>query len=256
MGVIANFFKKATNTDINNDGKVSGWERFVGLDPAIRGGAAFVNRLDGIHPRTQARNMYSPMKNGWSGEGQGTSWSPMKRQEFSLTQQNPWQVNDFTNSFGNMGNTGLSGGSSTQPWSNPYQRQSFGLSAPQMPAQPQQPQDFVNQFSVDQMGYTGIGQAPQSFQPRPTPNKMPVRNDLDFMNTAGSAYQSRNAPLYPSNPMTANNGYFDMGKASTAGGNWIPGVGWRTDANKAMGQSEEDMQFNAQMAQRIGMKAQ
>jgi hypothetical protein len=119
----------------------------------------------------------------------------------------------------------------------------------------QQPQDFVNQFSVDQMGYTGI-QPQQQFQPRPTPNKMPVRNDLDFMNTAGSAYQSRNAPLFQPSAMQANNGYFDMNKANTVNGNWVNGAGWRTDANKAFGQTEEDMAFNAQMAQRLGTVSQ
>lgn len=31
--------------------------------------------------------------------------------------------------------------------------------------------------------------------------------------------------------------------------------GWRTDANRAMGQTEEDMAFNAQMAQRLGAMA-
>jgi hypothetical protein len=220
--------------DLNGNGKTGFFERMLGLDPGIRAVAGAWR--------------------GATGRNQLGGWSPMTRQNF--TTSGFGQPQDFTNSFSNMGNTGLSGGSSTQPWSNPYQRQSFGLSAPQMPAQPQQPQDMFDPNGLTQFGNTGLpmGNMPQA--PRVTPNKMPVRNDLDFMNTAGSAYQSRNAPLYPSNPMTANNGYFDMGKASTAGGNWIPGVGWRTDANKAMGQSEEDMQFNAQMAQRIGMKAQ
>jgi hypothetical protein len=256
---IANFFKKATNTDLNNDGKVSGWERVFGLDPAIRGGAALFNGLDGIHPRTQARNTYSPMQNGWSGEGRGTSWSPMKRQDFSMAQQNPFQVNDFTNSFGNMGNTGLSGGSSASPWANPYKRQEFNLSQP-MPSfgqsQPQQPQDMFDPNGLTQFGNTGLpmGNMPQA--PRPTPNKMPVRNGLDFMNTIGSAYQSRNAPLYQPSAMQANNGYFDMNKANTVNGNWVNGAGWRTDANKAFGQTEEDMAFNAQMAQRLGTVSQ
>jgi hypothetical protein len=149
------------------------------------------------------------------------------------------------------------------PWASPYQRQEFGLSQPQAPlaqAPQQQPQDFLNQFSVGQMGNTGLGpQAPQSSflsGPRPTPTQMPVRNDLDFMNTAGSAYQSRNAPMYQQSPMQSNNGYFDMSKAGTAGGNWVQGVGWRTDANKAMGQTAEDMAFNAQMARQLGNKAQ
>ena len=230
------------SADLNGNGKTGFFERMLGLDPGIRAVA-------GAWRGATGRNNVM----GWD-KSRPTAGG-MPRQNF--TTSGFGQPQDFTNSFGNMGSTGLTGGSRGQPWSNPYKRQEFGLSQP-MPSYgqqtQQQPQDFVNQFSADQMGYTGIPQ--QSFQPRPTPNKMPVRNDLDFMNTAGSAYQSRNAPLYPSNPMTANNGYFDMGKASTAGGNWIPGVGWRTDANKAMGQSEEDMQFNAQMAQRIGMKAQ
>jgi len=54
----------------------------------------------------------------------------------------------------------------------------------------------------------------------------------------------------------ANNGYFDMNKANTVNGNWVNGAGWRTDANKAFGQTEEDMAFNAQMAQRLGTVSQ
>lgn len=88
-------------------------------------------------------------------------------------------------------------------------------------------------------------------QPRVTPQKMPMPNDLDFIFGADqSAYQSRTAPSYV-DPMKANNGYFDMGKAGTAGGNWIQGAGWLTDADRAFGKKEEDLLFDAQMRQRI-----
>lgn len=152
------------------------------------------------------------------------------------------------------------------PWASPYQRQEFSLNAQQPQQAPAQPQDMFDPRALTQFGNTGLGapvQQPvqnpvqQNFLsgPRITPQTMPVRNDLDFMNTQGSAYQSRYAPAY-ANPMGQNNGYFDMNKAGTAGGNWVQGAGWRTDANKAMGQTEEDMKFNAQMAQRIGNMAQ
>jgi hypothetical protein len=150
------------------------------------------------------------------------------------------------------------------PWASPYQRQDFGLSQPQSPLAQQQPQDFLNQFSAGQMGNTGLGQQaqPQAPQntflsgPRPTPTQMPVRNGLDFMDTQGSAYQSRNAPLYQPSAMQSNGGYFDMGKAGMVGGHWVGDAGWRTDANKAFGQTAEDMNFNAQMARQLATKGQ
>lgn len=222
------------SADLNGNGKTGFFERMLGLDPGIR---AVAGAWRGV-----------------TGRNQLGGWSPMKRQEFST--QNPWQVNDFTNSFGNMGNTGLSGGmGKTDPWSNPYKRQDFSLSAPQYPQMPAQPQDMFDPNALTQFTNTGLpmGNMPQA--PRITPNKMPVRNDLDFMNTAGTAYQSRFAPT-PTNAMTQNNGYFDMGKANTVGGNWVNGAGWRTDANKAFGQTEEDMAFNAQMAHRMGTMSQ
>lgn len=88
-------------------------------------------------------------------------------------------------------------------------------------------------------------------QPKVTPNKMPMPNDLDFIFGADqSAYQSRTAPSYV-DPMKVNNGYFDMNKANTVGGNWINGAGWYTEADKQAGLTEEDVLFNAQMRQRI-----
>lgn len=213
------------SADLNGNGKTGFFERMLGLDPGIRAVAGAWR--------------------GATGRNQLGGWSPMKRQDFGLSNQ--WQPQDFTNSFSAPSN-GLGYGK-TEPWANPYKRQDFGLSAPQMPAQPK---DMFDPNGLTQFTNTGL---PMGNQPRITPNKMPVRNDLDFMNTAGSGYQSRYAPAY-ANPMTQNNGYFDMNKAGTAGGNWVQGAGWRTDANKAMGQTEEDMQFNAQMAQRIGNMAQ
>lgn len=149
------------------------------------------------------------------------------------------------------------------PWASPYQRQEFGLSAQQPQAPLGQPQDMFDPNALTQFGNTGLGapqpQAPQSnflSGPRITPQQMPVRNDLDFMNTQGSAYQSRYNPVMNPSAMQSNNGYFDMNKAGTVNGNWVQDAGWRTDANKAFGQNEEDMAFNASMAKRIGSMSQ
>lgn len=225
------------SADLNGNGKVGFGERLLGLDPGIRAGMGLYRMFKGVdQPKTAFWEHADPSRG-------------IKRQQFGLT-QNPWQVNDFTNTF-SAPQGGLSYGK-TDPWSNPYKRQEFSLSAPQMPQMPQQPQDMFDPNALTQFTNTGL---PMPQAPRPTPNKMPVRNDLDFMNTAGTAYQSRFAQT-PTNVMTQNNGYFDMGKANTVGGNWVNGAGWRTDANKAFGQSEEDMAFNAQMAQRMGTMSQ
>lgn len=124
-------------------------------------------------------------------------------------------------------------------------------------------QDFTNTFSPS-MGSELQGQqeqgAPQTAQqapvaPRITPTKMPMPSDLDYimgqLDPGGmSAYQSRAMPTYQ-NPMTANNGYFDMNKAGTVGGKWIEGVGWMTDSARAAGLKPEDLEFQAMMNQRI-----
>lgn len=157
-----------------------------------------------------------------------------------------WGQNSFSDSQMNAGNSS---------WYNaPQYGQSSNL----------QPTGYELPNTANNAWYQGPGagsmpqsqpQAPQSnflSGPRITPQQMPVRNGLDFMDTQGSAYQSRNAPLYPQ----SNNGYFDMNKANTVNGNWVNGAGWRTDANKAFGQTQEDMAFNASMAQRLGSMSQ
>jgi len=88
-------------------------------------------------------------------------------------------------------------------------------------------------------------------QQRITPKKMPMPSDLDYIFGANqSAYQSRSAPSYV-NPMTVNKGYFDMNKAGTVGGNYIPGVGWYNESDKMFGLKKEDLIFNRQMQDRI-----
>jgi len=125
-------------------------------------------------------------------------------------------------------------------------------------------QDFTNTFGpsmgsgLQSQQEQGAQQAPVA--PRITPTKMPMPSDLDYimgqLDPSGmSAYQSRAMPTYQ-NPMTANNGYFDMNKAGTVGGKWIEGVGWMTDSARAAGLKPEDLEFQAMMNQRIaGMYA-
>jgi hypothetical protein len=126
-------------------------------------------------------------------------------------------------------------------------------------------QDVTNTFSPSMGSGLQMAQEPGAPQqaapqqapvaPRITPQKMPMPSDLDYimgqLDPSGlSAYQSRAMPTYQ-NPMTTNNGYFDMNKAGTVGGKWIEGAGWMTDAAKAAGLKPEDVAFQAMMNQRI-----
>lgn len=91
-------------------------------------------------------------------------------------------------------------------------------------------------------------------QPKIQPKTMPMPSDLEFIYGAkDSAYQSLipSALQTPTNPMTANGGFFDMNKAGTVGGQYIQGVGWMTDAARAAGLKPEDLEFQAMMQQRI-----
>lgn len=97
-------------------------------------------------------------------------------------------------------------------------------------------------------------QAPPVQQPKIQPKTMPMPSDLEFIYGAkDSAYQSLIPPALqtPTNPMTANGGFFDMNKAGTVGGQYIQGVGWMTDAARAAGLKPEDLEFQAMMQQRI-----
>lgn len=225
------------SSDLNGNGKTGWGERLLALDPGIRAGMGLFRMIKGAN---------QPQKAFWEHAYPSRS---IQRQNFGLS--NMMQPQDFQNSF-SAPNGGLSYGK-TDPWSNPYKRQDFGLTA-QQPQQ--QAQDMFDPNALTQFGNTGLPMNNlQNMLPRQAPTQMPVRNDLDFMDTQGAAYQSRFAPSY-ANPMQSNNGYFDMNKAGTANGNWVQGVGWRTDANKAFGQTEEDMAFNAQMAQALMSKGQ
>lgn len=96
--------------------------------------------------------------------------------------------------------------------------------------------------------------APPVQQPKIQPKTMPMPSDLEFIYGAkDSAYQSLVPPALqtPTNPMTANGGFFDMNKAGTVGGQYIQGVGWMTDAARAAGLKPEDLEFQAMMQQRI-----
>lgn len=96
--------------------------------------------------------------------------------------------------------------------------------------------------------------APPVQQPKIQPKTMPMPSDLEFIYGAkDGAYQSLTPPALqtPTNPMTANGGFFDMNKAGTVGGQYIQGVGWMTDAARAAGLKPEDLEFQAMMQQRI-----
>lgn len=219
---MAGFMKGMMDADLNGNGKVGFGERLLGLDPGIRALASGWRSMTG-------RNL---PQTGWG--------QPIQRQQFRTTQGYPWQVNDFSQGI-NYNSGGINQQGSLARLINPSTTVN----------------DLQNNISYDSGGINpNYGQNIGTTMPKPRPVQYPTRNGLDFMNTAGSAYQILSAPLYQPNAMQANGGYFDMGKANTVGGNWVNGAGWRTDANKAFGQTEEDMAFNAQMAQRLGTMAQ
>lgn len=204
-----NFF----SADLNGNGKVGFGERLLGLDPGVRALAGAWRWATGSN---------QPQR-GW---GNG-----IQRQNFGLS-QNQWGApQEFRQNINPTGGINSNLGRLIAPTTtvndlnNPINYNSGGIQ--------QQPQ-------------SGMAPTINPMAPKPRPVQYPQRNGLDFMDTTGSAYQSLNAPLYQPSAMQANNGYFDMGKAGSVGGNWVQGAGWRTDANRAMGQSVEDMQFLAQ----------
>lgn len=212
---MADFF----SADLNGNGKVGFGERLLGLDPSIR-------MLAGAWRSATGNNL---SQRGWGGG--------IQRQQFGLS-QNQWGApSDFRqninpsggiNQMGNLARL-INPSTTVNDLNNPINYNSGGIQ--------QQPQ-------------TGIAPTINPMAPKPRPVQYPQRNGLDFMDTTGSSYQSLNAPLYQPSAMQANNGYFDIGKANTVGGNWVNGAGWRTDANKAFGQTAEDMQFLAEQQAR------
>jgi hypothetical protein len=113
--------------------------------------------------------------------------------------------------------------------------------------------DFVNKIEapsgsgLQMTPEGGQQQAPAPTAPKITPSKMPAKSfEETFYNPLFV-----NNKIDPSKAMTTNKGYFDMGKANTAGGNWIPNVGWYTEADKMAGLKEEDLIFNREMQNRI-----
>ena len=194
-----------------------------------------------------AKGVNAPTQKGW---GSAISKTPYNQ---------PIGVQDFSNQIPSLA-SGLftpsipkgDYGTTVQDISNTFSApMGSGLQMPQEQqiAQPQAPQAQAPQQ-----------EAPQPAAPRITPQRMPMPSDLDYimgqLDPGGqSAYQSRAMPTY-NNPMTANNGYFDMNKAGTVGGKWIEGAGWMTDAARAFGLKPEDLEFQAMMNQRIaGMYA-
>lgn len=218
------------SADLNGNGKVGFFESIAGADPLIRAAGGLFRNWTG---RNQTPgSTWGANDRNWGGLPQ--------RQQFGTTQGYPWQVNDFSQGI-NYNSGGINQQGSLARLINPQTTVN----------------DLQNNINYDSGGINpNYGQTIGTTMPKPRPVQYPTRNGLDFMNTAGTGYQSLNKPLYQPNAMQVNNGYFDMGKANTVGGNWVNGAGWRTDANRAMGQTEEDMAFNAQMAQRLGTMAQ
>lgn len=225
------------SSDLNGNGKTGFFERMLGLDPGIRAVA-------GVWRGATGRNQ-APQKAFWEHAYPSRT---IQRQGFG-TSQNPWQVNDFTNSF-SAPQGGLSYGK-TDPWSNPYKRQDFSLSAPQPQYGQAQAKDMFDPNGLTQFSNTGLpmGNMPQA--PRITPQQMPVRNDLDFLNTTGSAYQSRYNPMQTGSAVQNAGGYLDPNNVGTVGGNWVNGAGWYTMADKASGTSKEDLLIAAEEARRL-----
>jgi len=200
-----------------------------------------------------AKGINTPTERGW---GSAISKTPYNQTIGGSMQPG---VQDFYNQIPSLASGLFSPsiqkgdyGTTVQDFSNTFSApMGSGLQMPQEQqiAQPQAPQAQAPQQ-----------EAPQPAAPRITPQKMPMPSDLDYimgqLDPGGqSAYQSRAMPTY-NNPMTANNGYFDMNKAGTVGGKWIEGAGWMTDAARAFGLKPEDLEFQAMMNQRIaGMYA-
>ena len=139
---------------------------------------------------------------------------------------------------------------------NPYQRQNFGLTA-QQPQNPQgAPQDFQQNINYGMQGLPGY----QPQQPFRAPQQFPQSGNLSqmaMMNPSlcsGSAYQDIGNNYMNAKPSNYNG--YGIDNASSVGGHWVDGAGWRTDANRAMGQTAEDMAFNAQMARQLANKSQ
>lgn len=189
-----------------------------------------------------AKGVNAPTQQGW---GSAISKTPYNQ---------PIGVQDFSNQIPSMASSLFAPSIPKGDYGTTVQDFSNTISAPmgsglQMPQEQQAPQAQAPQQ-----------EAPQPVAPRITPQKMPMPSDLDYLmgqlDPGGqSAYQSRAMPS-PINPMTTNNGYFDINKAGTVGGNYIQGAGWMTDAAKAFGLKPEDLEFQAMMNQRIaGMYA-